>query len=300
METPNEVTDTGEADDDERSFHLTHEQMAELQEQVEHLENEIAMRDDTIVELRQKKDRAQFVAREDELQSAIKEHEHNLMLMQEKTQQLQAKVSQHEDREATTKEEESETIQQLIYYKHLTEDLTTQLEQAKRDVDRVFTQQKAEETTLMETIKELKIKVSQQDLKIADLKFKYSHLQQEAGIRQEEFTRKEQERFEDGLIDQKALSETIRQLEHEITELQAGHDRQAGEYELLIGKVREETARSLQHKDDELREIQRRCQQMKETMNCDKQHIEELYQEMQGLRQQHKRDLDIANTSHLL
>jgi chromosome segregation ATPase len=25
METPNEVTDTGEADDDERSFHLTHE-----------------------------------------------------------------------------------------------------------------------------------------------------------------------------------------------------------------------------------------------------------------------------------
>lgn len=300
MEIPNEVTDTGEPDDDERSFHLTHEQMAELQEQVEHLENEIAQRDDTIAELSQKKDRAQFVAREDELQNAIKEHEHNLMLLQEKTQQLQAKVSQHEDREAKTKEDESETIQQLIYYKHLAEDLTKQLEQAKKDVDRVFTQQKAEETALMETIKELKIKVSQQDLKISDLKFKYSHLQQEAGIRQEEFTRKEQERFEDGLIDQKALNDTIKQLEHEIIELQAGHDRQAGEYEALIGKVREDTAKQLKHKDDELKEIKRLYRQMKETMNYDKQHIEELYEEMQGLRQQHKRDLDIANTSHLL
>jgi len=59
----------------------------------------------------------------------------------------------------------------------MTTDLTEQLEQAKRDVERVFTQQKAEETALMETIKELKIKVSQQDLKISDLKFKYSHLQ---------------------------------------------------------------------------------------------------------------------------
>ena len=40
--------------------------------------------------------------------------------------------------------------------------------------------------------------------------------------------------------------------------------------------------------------------QMKDKMDVNKAHIDELYKEMNELRTQHKRELDIANTSKLL